>query len=84
MTDFFCVLRDSFASFAYGCWVFRSAGRIECGGGVFRFALPQRERLLLTRDVDWIGATLARRSLIEAFEARHLRRRPWLDKVLDR
>jgi 3-isopropylmalate/(R)-2-methylmalate dehydratase small subunit len=60
------------------------AGMIECDSGVFRFALPQRERLLLTRDVDWIGATLARRSLIEAFEARHLRRRPWLDKVLDR
>ncbi|MEO8653680.1 MAG: 3-isopropylmalate dehydratase small subunit [Ramlibacter sp.] len=59
------------------------AGRVGCDGGVFRFALPERERRLLTTDVDWIGATLAHSPLIEAYEARHLLRRPWLGKVLD-
>lgn len=60
------------------------AGTVQCPGGVFRFALAARERLLLEHDVDWIAATLTHRLRIEAFEARYLLTRPWIDKVLDR
>jgi len=59
-----------------------AAGRLECGGHVFRFSLAPRERLLLANDIDWIGATLAQRDRIAAFEAAHLARRPWLDQKL--
>jgi 3-isopropylmalate/(R)-2-methylmalate dehydratase small subunit len=45
------------------------------------FALPQRERLLLTQDIDWIGATLAQRDRIASFEARRLARQPWLART---
>jgi 3-isopropylmalate/(R)-2-methylmalate dehydratase small subunit len=59
-----------------------NAGSLECGGEQFPFSLTPRERLLLTQDIDWIGATLAHRQRIAAFEAAHVARRPWLDKVL--
>lgn len=49
------------------------------------FPLAPRELLLLlTQDVDWIGATLAHRERIAGFEAARLARQPWLDKVLER
>ena len=35
----------------------------------FRFNLTPREHLLLTQDIDWIGATLAHRDRIARFEA---------------
>jgi 3-isopropylmalate/(R)-2-methylmalate dehydratase small subunit len=59
-----------------------ATGRLECGGHVFRFALAPRDQLLLAQDIDWIGATLAQRDRIAAFETAHLARRPWLDKKL--
>ncbi len=58
------------------------AGQFECGGALFRFALAPRERALLTQDTDWIGATLAFRERIAAFEARRLAHQPWLDRTL--
>jgi 3-isopropylmalate/(R)-2-methylmalate dehydratase small subunit len=57
-------------------------GFVACGSERFGFSLAPRERLLLTQDVDWIGATLAQRERIAAFEAMHVSRRPWLTKVL--
>ena len=59
-----------------------NAGSLECGGERFHFALTPRERLLLTQDIDWIGATLAHRQRIAEFESAHVARRPWLNKVL--
>ncbi|HSI53520.1 MAG: 3-isopropylmalate dehydratase small subunit [Ramlibacter sp.] len=58
------------------------AGRIECGGASFGFALTPRERDMLMQDTDWIGATLAHRERIAAFEADRMARQPWLHKVL--
>jgi 3-isopropylmalate/(R)-2-methylmalate dehydratase small subunit len=57
----------------------------EChaGGEAFRFPLTPREKLLLTEDTDWIGATLAQRGRIEAFERERLARFPWLNQMLD-
>ncbi|MEO7391080.1 MAG: 3-isopropylmalate dehydratase small subunit [Ramlibacter sp.] len=60
------------------------AGRVHAQGQSFVFSLAPRERLLLTQETDWIGATLSRRDRIAGFEAEHLARRPWLDKVLVR
>jgi 3-isopropylmalate/(R)-2-methylmalate dehydratase small subunit len=60
------------------------AGTLDAGAGHFDFHLPPREQLLLTHDIDWIGATLALRDRIAAFEAARLMRQPWLDKVLER
>jgi 3-isopropylmalate/(R)-2-methylmalate dehydratase small subunit len=60
------------------------AGRLACANAEFRFTLAPRERLLLEQDIDWIGATLAHRERIAAFEAAHLARRSWLDKLLER
>jgi 3-isopropylmalate/(R)-2-methylmalate dehydratase small subunit len=60
------------------------AGALEAGALRFGFALAPRERLLLTQDVDWIGATLAQRERIAAFETARLARQPWLARVLDR
>ncbi len=57
------------------------AGTLAAGPRVFRFTLTPRQRLLLTRDVDWIAATLAHRERIAAFEARRLARQPWLAKM---
>ena len=48
------------------------------------FVLGEREKMLLTRDIDWIGATLAQRDRIAAFEAERLARQPWLDRMLDK
>ena len=59
-------------------------GELRAAGRTFPFALAERERLLLTSDVDWIGATLARRELIAGFEARRLAAQPWLGRVLER
>ena len=53
-------------------------GVLAAGPHAFRFQLTPRQRLLLTQDVDWIGATLAHRERIAAFEARRLARQPWL------
>jgi len=61
-----------------------AAGLLECGGKRLVFALTPRERLLLERDIDWIGATLAHRQAIAAFEAERLARQPWLARMLDR
>ncbi|MGV3572131.1 MAG: 3-isopropylmalate dehydratase small subunit [Ramlibacter sp.] len=58
------------------------AGRLQVGSRSFPFALTDRERLLLTHDVDWIGATLAHRERIAAFEAQRLARQPWLARML--
>lgn len=57
------------------------AGTLAAGADAFRFELTPRQRLLLTRDVDWIGATLDHRDRIAAFEARRLARQPWLDRM---
>ena len=48
------------------------------------FTLTPREQLLLTQDVDWIGATLAHRDRIRAFESMRLARQPWLAHTLER
>jgi 3-isopropylmalate/(R)-2-methylmalate dehydratase small subunit len=60
------------------------AGLLECAGKRLPFTLTPRERLLLEHDIDWIGATLAHREAIAAFEAARLARQPWLGKVLGR
>ncbi len=46
--------------------------RVHAGGHSFAFPLTAREALLLTEDIDWIGATLARRGRIAAFEQQRL------------
>ena len=56
------------------------AGTVAAGPELFPFELTPRQRLLLTQDLDWIGATLAQRERIAAFEALRLARQPWLDK----
>jgi 3-isopropylmalate/(R)-2-methylmalate dehydratase small subunit len=58
-------------------------GVADSGSAEYRFTLPPRERLLLSQDIDWIGATLAQHERIAAFESLRLARQPWLDKVLD-
>ena len=58
------------------------AGTLRAGPHTFGFALTEREKLLLTQDVDWIAATLAHRERIAAFETLRLARQPWLDRVL--
>ena len=60
------------------------AGQLRCGPEAFRFPLSPRERVLLTQDVDWIGATLAHGPRIAAFETARLARQPWLDRKLER
>jgi 3-isopropylmalate/(R)-2-methylmalate dehydratase small subunit len=55
-----------------------AAGTLSAGPHAFRFTLSPRQRLLLTQDIDWIGATLAQRDRIAAFEAERLARQPWL------
>ena len=57
-------------------------GRVDCGSDSFHFSLAAREQLLLMQDIDWIGATLAQRDRIAAFESAHVARRPWLANVL--
>ena len=57
------------------------AGTLAAGSLAFAFQLTPRQRLLLTQDTDWIGATLAQRDRIAAFEAAHLARQPWLDRI---
>ena len=54
---------------------------IVAGAESFAFPLSPREELLLCEDVDWIGATLAQRGRIEAFERERLARQPWLAKA---
>jgi 3-isopropylmalate/(R)-2-methylmalate dehydratase small subunit len=61
-----------------------NAGVLEAGPHAFRFELTPRQRLLLTRDIDWIGATLAQRDRIAAFEAERLARQPWLARMFPR
>lgn len=58
------------------------ARQLTCGGEGWDFPLTPREALLLTEDIDWIGATLARRDRIAAFERERLARQPWLDRTL--
>lgn len=53
----------------------------RAGDDSFPFALTARETLLLTEDTDWIGATLAQREQIAAFERRRLADRPWLART---
>jgi 3-isopropylmalate/(R)-2-methylmalate dehydratase small subunit len=59
-------------------------GALDCDNAMFRFTLTPRERLLLTQDIDWIGATLAQRERIARFESQRMQRLPWLAKVLER
>jgi len=59
-----------------------NAGLVDCGSHRFQCSLAARERLLLTQDIDWIGATLAQRDRIERFESAHVARHPWLTRVL--
>jgi 3-isopropylmalate/(R)-2-methylmalate dehydratase small subunit len=61
-----------------------NAGNVEAGTERFHFSLTPRERVLLTQDTDWIGATLTHRQRIASFEREHMARRPWLGKVLPR
>ncbi|MGZ5271318.1 MAG: 3-isopropylmalate dehydratase small subunit [Ramlibacter sp.] len=58
------------------------ARRLEAAGESWPFPLAPRETLLLTEDIDWIGATLAQRERIAAFERERLARQPWLDRSL--
>lgn len=58
------------------------AGTLSAGPRRFAFQLTQRQRLLLTEDMDWIAATLAQRGRIARFEAARLARQPWLHKML--
>jgi 3-isopropylmalate/(R)-2-methylmalate dehydratase small subunit len=58
------------------------AGLLDAGPASFRFNLSPRERLLLTQDLDWIGATLAQSERIAQFEAARIARQPWLSRVL--
>jgi 3-isopropylmalate/(R)-2-methylmalate dehydratase small subunit len=58
------------------------ARRIAAAGESWPFPLTPRETLLLTQDVDWIGATLSERERIAAFERERLVRQPWLDRRL--
>jgi 3-isopropylmalate/(R)-2-methylmalate dehydratase small subunit len=55
---------------------------VRAGDETFSFTLTPREHLLLTQDIDWIGATLTQRERITAFERQRLARQPWLDRVL--
>ncbi|MBI5276198.1 MAG: 3-isopropylmalate dehydratase small subunit [Burkholderiales bacterium] len=57
------------------------AGTLRAGTLLARFQLSAREQLLLTQDVDWIGATLSHRARIEAFERERLARQPWLSRM---
>jgi 3-isopropylmalate/(R)-2-methylmalate dehydratase small subunit len=57
------------------------ARELHAGGERFFFPLTAREELLLSRDVDWIAATLAQRARIAEFEAARLARQPWLDRM---
>lgn len=61
-----------------------NAGALSAGPHAFAFQLTPRQRLLLTQDVDWIGATLAQRDRIARFEAARLARQPWLDRMFPR
>ena len=61
-----------------------NAGALSAGPHTFAFQLTPRQRLLLTQDVDWIGATLAQRDRIARFEAARLARQPWLDRMFPR
>ena len=56
--------------------------RVHAGGEYFAFALTTRELQLLTEDIDWIGATLAQRGRIAAFEQQRLAGQPWLARTL--
>jgi 3-isopropylmalate/(R)-2-methylmalate dehydratase small subunit len=57
-------------------------GFVLGGDKSFHFSLTPRERVLLTQDIDWIGATLGQRERIAAFESARIARQPWLTKVL--
>jgi 3-isopropylmalate/(R)-2-methylmalate dehydratase small subunit len=58
-----------------------NTGTLAAGPHAFAFQLTPRQRLLLTQDIDWIGATLAHRDRIAAFEAQRLARQPWLHRL---
>lgn len=58
------------------------ARRLTCGGEAWTFPLTPRETALLSEDIDWIGASLAHRDRIAAFERERLARQPWLDRTL--
>ena len=58
------------------------AKQLVCDADAWTFPLTPREALLLSEDVDWIGATLARRDRIAGFERERLARQPWLDRKL--
>jgi 3-isopropylmalate/(R)-2-methylmalate dehydratase small subunit len=58
-------------------------GVVKSGSEQSSFRLTAREQNLLTQDIDWIAATLAQRSHIEAFEAQRLARQPWLSRMLE-
>jgi len=57
------------------------ARAVETAGERFAFPLTPREELLLTEDLDWIGATLRHRERIAAFEQARLAAQPWLHRM---
>jgi 3-isopropylmalate/(R)-2-methylmalate dehydratase small subunit len=58
-------------------------GSLHCAGLALPVRLSGREQALLTRDIDWIGATLAQRQRIAAFEQARLASQPWLANTLE-
>lgn len=58
-------------------------GSLQCAGLVLPVRLSAREQALLTQDIDWIGATLAQRRRIAAFEQARLASQPWLANTLE-
>jgi 3-isopropylmalate/(R)-2-methylmalate dehydratase small subunit len=54
------------------------ARELHAAGQCWQFPCSPREQLLLTEDVDWIGATLTHRDRIARFEQDRLLRQPWL------
>lgn len=54
---------------------------VRSHGAEVSFTLSERHRHMFLKGVDMIGATLALRHRIDAFQARHWRENPWLREV---
>jgi 3-isopropylmalate/(R)-2-methylmalate dehydratase small subunit len=54
---------------------------VRSHGAEVPFTLSERHRHMFLKGVDMIGATLALRHRIDAFQARHWRENPWLREV---
>jgi len=58
------------------------AGRVRADDGwEAGFALPERHRRMFAEGRDMVGATLAQLGAVEAFEAAHWQRHPWMRDV---